>query len=107
MNRPTPTEPSTIHVTGTRVNQDNGTVQFSRRDVNGQFEHRKIRVRYGGRSVLTILFGLATVVLLFLSKNSWAALTAVADAVVVSSIMDRYRRDLRWITGYDPDSRKS
>lgn len=107
MNNSTPVEPSEINVTATRPNTYNGTVEFLRRDTTGQVEHRKIRVRYGGRSVLTILLTLATVVLLILNRPEWSTLTAIADAVVVSSIMGRYRRDLRWITGYDPDSRKS
>jgi hypothetical protein len=101
MDNPTPLN---VNTTATRPDNDRGTVEFSRRGLDGTFEHRKIRVRYGGRSVLMILFSLATAVLLFLHKNNYAALTAIADAVVVSSIMDRYRRDLRWITGYDPSN---
>jgi hypothetical protein len=89
-----------IDITVSKPKQDSGTVLFSRRSATGEFEQRTIRVRYGGRSVLTIALTIATMVLLILGKTDWSTLTAIADAVVVSSIMDRYRRDLRWITGY-------
>jgi hypothetical protein len=104
MDNPTPLD---VTVTGTRANQDSGTVEFSRRGLDGTFEHRKIRVRYGGQSALTILFSVATVVLLFLHKDDWATLTAILTATVVSSVMNWYRRDLRWITGYTDKPRRS
>jgi uncharacterized membrane protein YccC len=104
MDNPTPLD---VTVTGTRASQYSGTVQFSRRRVTGEFEQRTIRVRYGGRSALTVLFSIATVVLLFLHKDDWATLTAILTAAVVSSVMDRYRRDLRWITGYTDKPRRT
>lgn len=107
MSNPTPVKPSEINVTATRPDKDNGTVEFLRRDITGQVEQRVIRVRYGGRSLLVLALIGAAITLISLNKIEWALFAVAVEALVLGQMVNRYRRDLRWITGYDPDSRKS
>lgn len=85
-------------------NNDDGTVLVSRPGV--PVEQRKIHVRYGGRSLVTLLLLAATVVLTIISKYEWALLASALTTIWMGQTALRFQNDLKWVTGYS-DKNKS
>jgi hypothetical protein len=77
----------------------NGSILVTR--AGSSTEQRKIRIVYGGRSIVFLLLIAASITLILLNKDNWALLALALEVVHTGNTMLKYRRDLEWVTGYD------